>query len=73
MLEGNRKQVLKLRKELKKRLRNDGITTKEVLPEVKKTRKPRLKTEEIKEEIKEEVKIEEVKKEINKPVRRKRK
>jgi hypothetical protein len=32
MLEGNKKQILKLRKELRKKLSNAGITTKEIEP-----------------------------------------
>ena len=36
MLEGNRKRILKLKKELGRKLKNNGITTKEILPEVDK-------------------------------------
>ena len=65
MLEGNRKKVLKLRKELKLKLNRNGITCKEVLPEI----------EPVKKKIVEKVieKIIEPKKEIKKtPGRRKR-
>jgi hypothetical protein len=35
-LEGSDKKILQLRRELKKRLRNDDVVLKEVLPEEKK-------------------------------------
>jgi hypothetical protein len=53
MLEGNRKQILKLKKELRKRLNNDGIVTKEIVPEVVKPNKKAVKAKEV---VKKEVK-----------------
>lgn len=44
MLEGNEKKILQLRRELKKRLRNDNVVLKEVKDEEKKpVRKRKVK------------------------------